>query len=92
MRFVVVSTLLRGVLKTPEVLDDANQWRAFSAWREDESRGERVEFELDAARRELAGADSGPDAVSDVVVWAEWLAQPFRGERKALSSVARRVG
>lgn len=46
VRFVVVSTTLRGVLETPELLDEANQWRAFSAWREDESRIERAEFEL----------------------------------------------
>lgn len=46
VRFVVVSTMLRGVLEKPELLDDANQWRAFSAWREDESRSVRVEWEL----------------------------------------------
>ncbi len=45
-RFVAVWTLQRGVLEKPEVLDDANQWRAFSAWREDESRKVRTDFEL----------------------------------------------
>ncbi|HEV2133775.1 MAG TPA: hypothetical protein VGR47_05885 [Terracidiphilus sp.] len=46
VRFVVVGTMLRGALETPEPLDDANQWRAFSAWREDASREVRVAFEL----------------------------------------------
>lgn len=46
MHFVVVSTLRRGVLQHPEPLDDANQWRAFSAWREDVSRQARVAYEL----------------------------------------------
>lgn len=49
-RFVAVWTLRRGALKTPELLDDANQWRAFSAWRMDASREERVAFETDDAR------------------------------------------
>ncbi len=44
--FVVVGTLRRGALKKPELLDDANQWRAFSAWRMDESRDARVRYEL----------------------------------------------
>jgi hypothetical protein len=47
-RFVVSATMLRGTLKSPEPLDDANQWRAFSAWRQDESRDIRAEWELDA--------------------------------------------
>jgi hypothetical protein len=46
--FVVIATMRRGALKRPEPLDDANQWRAFSAWRQDESREIRVEWELDA--------------------------------------------
>jgi hypothetical protein len=45
-RFVAVWTLQRGVLEKPEPLDDANQWRAFSAWRMDASRDMRVAFEL----------------------------------------------
>ena len=45
-RFVAVWTLQRGVLNKPEPLDDANQWRAFSAWRMDASRDVRVAFEL----------------------------------------------
>jgi len=45
IRFVVVATTLRGKLRRPEVLDDANSWRAFSAWREDVSRDARVEWE-----------------------------------------------
>jgi hypothetical protein len=48
IRFVVIATMRRGVLKRPEPLDDANQWRAFSAWRQDESRLIRAEWELDA--------------------------------------------
>jgi hypothetical protein len=44
-RFVVVATMLRGALQKAELLDDANQWRAFSAWREAASRDVRVEFE-----------------------------------------------
>jgi hypothetical protein len=46
VRFVAVATTVRGKLDVPELLDDANQWRAFSAWREDESRRVRTEFEL----------------------------------------------
>ncbi len=46
MRFVAVWTLQRGMLEKPELLDDANQWRAFSAWRTDASRDVRVAFEL----------------------------------------------
>jgi hypothetical protein len=46
LRFVVVATTLRGGLKKPELLDDANQWRAFSAWRMSESRDQRVAFEM----------------------------------------------
>jgi hypothetical protein len=46
LRFVLVWSMLRGGLKTPEALDDANQWRAFSAWRMSESRDVRVEFEM----------------------------------------------
>lgn len=49
-RFVVLCTMRRGVLKTPELLDDANQWRAFSAWRMDVSREERIAFETEDAR------------------------------------------
>jgi hypothetical protein len=45
-RFLVIATMARGALQAAEVLDDANQWRAFSAWREDESRRVRTEFEL----------------------------------------------
>lgn len=45
-RFFAVWTLQRGVLEMPERLDDANQWRAFSAWRADASRDVRAEFEL----------------------------------------------
>ena len=45
-RFVAVWTLRRGVLRRPEPLDDANQWRAYSAWRMDLSRQARAEFEL----------------------------------------------
>lgn len=43
---MAVATLQRGALEVPEPLDDANQWRAFSAMRADESRAERVKFEL----------------------------------------------
>ena len=43
--FVIVWSLKRGALKAPELLDDENQWRAFSAWREAESRDLRVAFE-----------------------------------------------
>jgi hypothetical protein len=46
VRFVVVASLLRGALDRPEVLDDANQWRAFSSWRQGESREVRTDFEL----------------------------------------------
>lgn len=46
VRFVAVWTLKRGALKRPEVLDDANQWRAFSAWRMDASGDVRAAFEL----------------------------------------------
>jgi hypothetical protein len=46
IRFVAVATMRRGALAKPEALDDANQWRAFSAWREEVSRSARVEFEL----------------------------------------------
>lgn len=45
-RFVVIATTLRGALDRPELLDDANQWRAFSTWRESESRDVRAAFEL----------------------------------------------
>ena len=69
LRFVIVSTLLRGVLKKPELLDDANQWRAFSAWREDESREARVEYEL--------------GYVDSEVVWAkkpvQWVGREYLG-------------
>lgn len=46
MRFVQVWTLKRGKIDPPELLDDADQWRVFSAWREDVSREARAEFEL----------------------------------------------
>lgn len=46
VRFVVVATAVRGGLDAPELLDDANQWRVFSAWREDASRQVRTEFEM----------------------------------------------
>lgn len=46
VRFVAVWTLRRGSLEVPELLDDANQWRAFSAWRMDASLDVRVAFEL----------------------------------------------
>lgn len=49
VRFVVVATTQRGALERSEVLDDANQWRAFSAWRMSESRDQRVAFEMDDA-------------------------------------------
>ncbi len=45
LRFVVIATMRRGRLKRPQVLEDADQWRAFSAWREDESRRVRAEYE-----------------------------------------------
>ena len=45
VRFVVIATMVRGRLDAPELLDDANQWRALSAWRVDESRCVRTEFE-----------------------------------------------
>lgn len=50
IRFMVVGTTRRGALAPPEVLDDANSWRAFSAWRMDESRAVRAAFEVDQAR------------------------------------------
>lgn len=65
-RFVVVATMQRGVLEAPELLDDANQWRAFSAWLEDEGRKVRTDFELryDDAR----------------VIWAKEPARDIDGE------------
>lgn len=50
VRFVIVATMLRGALRRPEVLDDANQWRAFSAWRMEESRAVRAEWERTSDR------------------------------------------
>lgn len=47
MRFVAVWTLRGGVLEKPEPLDDANQWRAYTAWRMDASRDVRAAFELE---------------------------------------------
>lgn len=46
VRFVAVWTLQNGVLRKPMVLDDANQWQAFSAWRMDMSRAERARWEM----------------------------------------------
>jgi hypothetical protein len=45
-RFVVVSTMLRGALARPEVLDDDGQAAAFWQLRMDESQALRVNFEL----------------------------------------------
>lgn len=59
VRFVVVATLKLGALKRPAVLDDANQWRAFSAWREDESRETRAAFEMRERVEWIAGRRVG---------------------------------
>jgi hypothetical protein len=60
VRFYAIGTL-RGALKKPKLLNDANQWRAFSAWRMDLSREERVRFEMSETV-----VWSGPRAVGKV--------------------------
>jgi hypothetical protein len=44
-KFVVVGTWKRGALRRREVLSDENASKAFSAWRADESRQVRAEWE-----------------------------------------------
>lgn len=66
-RFVAVWTLQRGLLEKPEPLDDANQWRAFSAWRQDESRDVRVAFELHP--NDVDPSLGTPGELGETVVW-----------------------
>lgn len=65
-------TLQRGVLEKPEPLDDANQWRAFSAWRMDASRDVRVAFELHPNDVDLSLGT--PGELGETVVWARPVA------------------
>lgn len=46
MRFVVIATVRRGVLDTPELLDEAGEMAAFWRLRHDESQDLRVTFEM----------------------------------------------
>ncbi len=68
-QFVIMSTAIRGAVNPPEPLDDANQWRAFSAWRAEVSVNARAEWEL-----------ARPDAE---VVWSE--ASGLRAPKKRIS-------
>jgi hypothetical protein len=80
-RFVVIATARRGALKRPELLDDANQWRAFSAWRQDESREVRAKWELLDAMNEAR------------VVWAKKPVKNAAVSRvDRMVELARRVG
>jgi hypothetical protein len=65
IRFVVIATTARGALGRAEPLDERNQWRAFSAWREAVSREARAAFELSRSDRLPMRAGFGRTGAAD---------------------------
>lgn len=77
VRFVVVWSLRRGRLTTPEPLDNANQGRAYRAWRKEVCRQPRTEFETINGER---------------VVWsAEWQRREEAARKRRDREEAKRV-
>jgi hypothetical protein len=92
MRFVVLATMLRGALDVPEALDDANQWRAFSAWRQDVSREIRAEFEMRYDDARIVWAKESGRGQGSVVRDQRKPARPFDPRTERMVELARRAG
>lgn len=79
-RFVAVWSLKRGTIDPPEPLDDANQWRAFRAWRQETSCDVRVAFDLHPNDVDLSSGP--PGKLGELVVWANPVARANSSARE----------